>query len=136
GLAQAQPALAAGEERGRNFLEVLADASEGLLEAALDRLRQLRAKLLELLEALLEILPLLYQLLDALLLALVLLLGERIDLAERLAAAAELLQRSLQLLPIVALGGVGGGGLQPAVGLAALGSDGGELDVDGSGPLA
>ena len=51
------------------------------------------AQLLELLEALLEILALRDQLLDALLLALVLLLGEWIDLAERLAAPAELIQR-------------------------------------------
>ena len=55
GLGEAQPALAAGEERRRDLGEVLLDRREGLLEAPLDRLGQVAAQLLELLEAALEV---------------------------------------------------------------------------------
>ena len=115
---------------------MLADAPEGLGEAALDRLGQLRAQLLELREALLEVLALVDQLLDALLLALVLLLRERVDLTERLAAPAQALEGRLELLPVLAVGGLGTRGVESALGLAALGLDGRELDVDRSGSLA
>ena len=86
GSRQPQPALAAGEERRRDLLEVVSDGCERLLEAALDGLGQLVAQALELLQALLEVGALLAELGQALLLALVLLLRQRIDAAERLAA--------------------------------------------------
>ena len=53
------PAAAAGEERRRHLLEVALDLAERLLEAPLDRLRELVAQRLELGERPLEILPLL-----------------------------------------------------------------------------
>src|SRR5215208_5003515 len=93
----------------------------------------MRAQLLELLEALLEILALRDQLVDALLLALVLLLGEGIDLAERLPPPAELIQRLPELFAVVSLGGLGCGCFEPACRLAALGRNGRELDVDRPG---
>ena len=80
-LGKPQPPVTAGEERRGDLLEVRADRRESLVEAALDRLGELGAQLLELLQARLEILALLGQLGEALLLAVVLLLGERVDLA-------------------------------------------------------
>ena len=68
---------------------MIADCGEGLLEAALDRLGQLGAQLLELLQARLEVGALLGQLGQALLLTVVLLLGQRVDLPERLASVLQ-----------------------------------------------
>src|SRR5581483_452097 len=56
-LGQAQPALAAGEERGGDLGEVPLHGGEGLGEAALDGLGQVAAQALELLEARLEVGP-------------------------------------------------------------------------------
>ena len=63
------------------------DGREGLGEPRLDGLRQVVAKLLELVQAALQILALRRQLLQALLLGVVLLLRERVHLAERLTPA-------------------------------------------------
>ena len=104
---------------------------EGLGEAALDRLRQLGAQLLELGEALLEILALRRELLEPRLLGVVLLLRERVDLAERLAAALEPLRALGELVAVVAFGAlVGAGVLEAAARLVGLGLDARDLDVD------
>src|SRR5262249_51582345 len=79
----------AGKEGRRDLGEVPLHRVEGLGETSLDRLRQLRAQLLELLEARLEILALRRELLEAGLLRVVLLFRERGDLAERLTPALE-----------------------------------------------
>ncbi len=135
GLGQAQPALAAGEERGDDLAEVLLDGGEGLLEAALDRLGQVAAQLLELLEAPLEVAALRRELVEALLLGLVLLLRERVHLAELLAAPVEALEPRGQLLGVVTLGGFGSGRVETAAGLLDLGAGARELDVDRREPL-
>src|SRR5207247_6286162 len=103
GLGEAQVALAAREDGRRHVGEMAADGVERLGEAPFDRLRQLVAQLLELGEARLEIRPLGDELLEALLLGLVLLVRERVDLAERLAAALEPLGCGNELLAVVAL---------------------------------
>src|SRR5207253_993037 len=86
-LCQSQATLPAGEERARDLREVAFHGRERLREAALDRLRQLAAELVELGERALEVAALRPQLLEVLILALVLLLRERVDAAERLEAA-------------------------------------------------
>ena len=68
-LDETKPALAAGKEGRGDILEVRRDGGEGLGEAPLDGLGELRAQLVELLEALLEILALRRQVGEALLLA-------------------------------------------------------------------
>src|SRR2546423_1892827 len=113
-----------------------ADGGEGLVEAALDGLGQLGAQLLELLQARLEIGPLVDQLGQPLLLALVLLLGQRVHLAERLAAPFGASGPAGVLAAVAALGGVGAGPLEPPPGLARLGLEPRALDVDSRAPLA
>src|SRR5439155_559995 len=88
-VGQAQAPFATREERRGDVCEIPLHGVERLGEASFNRLRQLRAQLLELGEALLEILALNRELLEARLLRVVLLLRERIHLAERLAAALE-----------------------------------------------
>src|SRR5262249_6625448 len=80
GVGQAQPALAAGEQRRRALGEVRLDVRERLGEPLLDRARQVVAQLLELREARLEVLPLRRELDQPFLLLFVLLLRQRIDL--------------------------------------------------------
>ena len=75
---------------------------ERLGEAPLDRLRELRAQLLELLQARLQVGALGLELGQPLLLELVLLLGERVDLAELDPPRLEPLDASRQLGAIVA----------------------------------
>ena len=128
--------MAAGEERRRDLFEMRADRGEGLVEAPLDCLGELRAQLLELLEARLEILALLGELGQALLLAVVLLLGERIDLAESLAAALQTLDPGGELLAVVALRRLGSCLLEPPARLARLGLQPRALDVDSARALA
>ena len=135
GLGQAQAPLAAGEERRRNLLEVVADGAERLLEAALDGLGQLVAQVLELLQALLEVGALVAELGEPLLLALVLLLRERVDAAEGLASALEARELLGELLGIVALGRLGARLLDPALELLRLGRERRQLDVDRRGSL-
>src|SRR5947199_1745316 len=113
-----------------------ADGGEGLVEAALDGLGQLRAQLLELLQARLEIGPLSDQLGQPLLLALVLLLGQRVHLAQRLAAPLQALDLAGELVAVVALGRVGTGLLEPPAGLIRLGLDPRALDIDSRPALA
>ena len=109
-----------------------ADGVEGLGEAALDRLRQLVAELLELREARLEVGPLGGELLQPRLLRLVLLVRERVDLAERLAAALQPLDRCDELLTVVAFGRlVGICLLEAAARLVRLRLDPRRLDLDG-----
>ena len=79
------------------------DGVEGLGEAPLDGLGQLVAKLLELGEARLEVGPLRDELLEPLLLGFVLLVRERIDLAEGFATALEPLDGGDELVAVVAL---------------------------------
>jgi len=102
-------------------VEVPLHGLEGLGEAPLDGLGQLRTELLELVEARLEVGPLRRELVEALLLGLVLLLRERVDLAERLAAALEPLDRVRELVAVVAFGRrVRVRMLEPAAGLLGL----------------
>ena len=79
------------------------DCGERLREAALDSLRELGAQLLELLQARLQVGPLRLELGQPLLLELVLLLGERVDLAELDPPRLEPLGASRQLDVVVAL---------------------------------
>src|SRR5207302_587579 len=88
-LGQPQATFAAGEERARDLREVAFDGRERLREAPLDRFRQLAAELVQLGERALEVGALRPQLIAVLLLARVLLLRERVDAAERLAAALQ-----------------------------------------------
>src|SRR5204862_7794003 len=73
-------------------------------EPPLDRLRELHAQLLELGKALFEILALRGQLLEPRLLRVVLLLRERVHLAERLPPALQPLGTLRELVAVVALG--------------------------------
>src|SRR6266516_3813183 len=136
GLGQPQPTVTAREERRRYFLEVGADRGEGLVEAPLDGLGELGPKLLELLQARLEVGALGHELGEALLLALVLLLRERVDLAEGFAAALEPLDPRRQLLAVVAFGRLRAGVLEPAPRLRGLGVEPRTVDVDRGPPLA
>jgi len=115
---------------------VRADRREGLVEATLDRLGQLGAQLLELLQARLEVGALVGELGEPLPLALVLLLGERVDLAERLPAALEPLDPLRELVAVVALGRLGGSRFEPAARFVGLGLDARSFDVDCAEPLA
>ena len=112
------------------------DRRERLVEAGLDRLRQVVAQLLELGEARLEVLPLHGQLLEALLLGLVLLLRKRVDLPELHEPAVVALELLGELVAVVALGRLGAGRLEPPPRLVALGVGARELDVDRRQPLA
>ena len=104
---------------------------EGLGETPLDRLGQLGAELLELGEARLEILALRRELVEPRALGVVLLLRERVHLAERLAAALEALRALGELVAVVALGAlVGARMLEAAARLVGLGFDARDLDVD------
>ena len=129
GLGQAQPSFAAGEERSGDLGEVALDSRERLGEAALDRLDQVVPELLELVEAPLEVGALGRELLEALLLGLVLLLRERVHLAELLAAALEPLDSDCELVAVVTLGRLGPRRLEPSRSLGALRVDPRELDV-------
>src|SRR5262249_11737275 len=106
-----------------------------LLEAPLDRLGQLPAKSLELCEAPLEVGALHQELVEALLLGLVLLLRERVHLAELLAAQLEPLKARRELRTVVALRGLPACGLQTPLGFVALGLDARELDIEGARAL-
>ena len=112
------------------------DGCERLLEPALDGLRELVAQALELLQALLEVGALVAELGEALLLALVLLLRQWIDAAQRLAATLEPDELLGQLLGVVALGRLGAGLFDPSLELLRLGRERRELDVDGRRSLA
>src|SRR5581483_8139224 len=139
-LGQAQPALAAGEERGGDLGEVPLHGGEGLGEAALDGLGQVAAQALELLEARLEVGPAAGERVEPGLLGPVLLARERVHLAELLAPPLEPRQPLRELLAARPLrarpaGRRAAGGLEAAPGLVALGVDAGELDLDRALPL-
>ena len=134
-LGQAEAALAAGKERLRDLGEVRLDRAEGLLEALLDRLGQVVAQLLELGEAPLEIRALHGELLKPFLLGVVLLLGERVDVAERPRGGARALELRRQLVAVVTLCRLGGRRFEPALRLLRVGADARELDVDAGGTL-
>ena len=135
-LDETQAALAAGEQRRRHLLEVARDGLERLVEAPLHGLGELVAKLRDLRQRRLEILPLRRELLEPLLLLLVLLLGQRIHLAERLAAGIEPLRPRRELGAVVALGGLVGACLvEAALRLLRLGVETRELDLDCGCPL-
>ena len=131
-----EAALAAGEERAGDLVEVLLHRVERLGEALLDRVRELLAELLELGEAVLEVDALRGELLEAHLLGLVLLLRERIDGAERLAAALEALDRRGERVAVFSLGRfVGARGLAAAARFVGFGAEPRGLDLDGGGGL-
>src|SRR5205085_8102723 len=98
-LRQPQAALATREECPRHLRKVAFHGRERVREPPLDGLRQLATELVELGERALEIRTLRPQLLEVLLLALVLVLRERIDAAERLAPAPEPDALPLELPP-------------------------------------
>ena len=95
--------MASREERRRDLFEMLADGSEGLGEASLDGAVEVVSQLGELIEAALEIRSLRGELRERLLLALVLLGGERIDAPELLASASQTLEPLGDRLAVVAL---------------------------------
>ena len=128
--------MAAGEEGRGDLLEVRAHRREGLVEAALDRFRQLGAELLQLLQARFEVGALVGQLGQPLLLVLVLLLGKRVDLTERLAAPLEPLDPGRELLPVLTFAGLGSGLLETTPRLARFGLEARALDVDPTRALA
>src|SRR5207302_6769157 len=101
-LGQPPVALASGEDGRGDVLGVAADRVERLREAPLHRFGQLVAQLLELVEARLEVGPLRDELLEPLLLRCVLLVRERVDLAQRLAPPLEPLDGRRELLGVVA----------------------------------
>ena len=88
------------------------DGSERLGEARLDRPRQVVAQLLELARATSRDRRAAPKLLEPHFLGVVLLLGERVDLAELLAAAVVALELLGELVAILALGGLGVGGCE------------------------
>ncbi len=135
GLGEPQPALAAREEALDHLREVELDRSEGLLEALRDRLGEVAAEGLELGEALLEVGTLRRELVEALLLCLVLLLGQRVDLAELLAAALQAVEPRRELVTVVALRRLRSGGVEPPLGLLAVGVDPRQLDLEGARAL-
>ena len=136
GIDELQAALAAREERRRHLLEVPRDRLERLVEAALDGLCELVTELRDLRERRLEILPLRCELVEALLLRLVLLLRQRVDLAELLASRVESLGAGRELGPIVALGGlVRARGVETTCCLLGLGLETCEVDLHGRRPL-
>ncbi len=118
----------------RDLLEVGPDGVERLGEPPLHGLVELVPELRELLEALLEVLALRGQVAEVLLLALVLLGGERVDLPELLAPAAKPLGALEQRLAVVALRRLDTGGLEPPLRLAPLGLEACQLDVDRARP--
>ena len=136
GLGQPQPALAAGEEASRRPRRSAAATAANVSAkrrstvsvssrrsfSSSSRLRSRSARCDG-------------ELVEPLLLGLVLLLRERVHLAELLAAALEPLERVGELVAVVALGGLGARGLEPAPRLVALGLDARELDVDRRQPL-
>src|SRR5207245_1110877 len=98
--------------------------------ARLDGARQLVAQLLELLEALLEVGALHRELLEPDLLRLVLLLRQRVDLAELLAPLLVALEPVGELVAILALRRLLAGCLEPPLRLVALRVGARQLDVD------
>ncbi len=98
GLRQPQAAVAPREERRGDLGEVPLHGVEGLREPAVDRFGQLVAELAQLVEGALEILALRAQLGQPLLLARVLLLRERVDAAELIAAALQPVELLHQLV--------------------------------------
>src|SRR5439155_25305487 len=127
-------ATPAGEERLADLGEVPLDGVERLREAPLDRLGELIAEPLQLLERPLEVLALRAQLVQALLLAGVLLLGERVDPAELHSATLQPLELFGQLLasPFRRLRSRV---VEPPGRLVALGLEPGDLDVDSRNAL-
>ena len=95
---QPQPAAAAREQVLHDVLEVLGRRLEGLLEALADAPVGLLDQALELRERRLEVGPLGLQLLDVAHRLLVLLLGQRVDRAELLAATHEALDSQAERL--------------------------------------
>ena len=88
---EAQVAAAAREEVADDLLEVLGRRGEGLLEGLLDPAVRVADQLLELAQRGLEVVALALELLDVLQRLLVLLLRERVDRAELVAAALQAL---------------------------------------------
>src|SRR5207302_439307 len=111
------------------------DRLERLGEPALHGGGEVVAERLELVERALEVLALRREVDQPFLLALVLLLGERIDLAEGLTAPLEALDPLRQLVTVVALGRIGPGFAEPAASLVGLGVEAGPLDVEDVEPL-
>ena len=99
-------------------------------EAALHRCSELVAQVGELLQALLEVLALGLELHEPFLLRLVLLLRERVDLAELDSPQLEALRAGGELVAVVALGRLRGRLLEPAARVCGLRLDPGQLDLD------
>jgi hypothetical protein len=109
---------------------MLGDRCVRVGEAALDRRSKLVAQVGELLQALLEVLALRFQLREPLLLGLVLLLRERVDLAELDPPLLETLGSGGELFAVVTLGRLGGRLLEPSACVGSLRLDPGQLDLD------
>jgi hypothetical protein len=102
----------------------------------LDRAREIVAQLLELLQALLEVGALRRKLDETLFLLVVLLLRERVDLAQRLTAPLEALNAFGELVAVVSFCRIGVGSLESAACFVGLGFDSGTLDIDRAQALA
>src|SRR5262249_54870897 len=136
GVDEREPALAAREERAGDVGEVARDGLEGLGEPRVDGLGQLGAQLLELGEAALDVLALLDEAVQALLLALLVGLRERVDLAELLAAAFEALRALGEGVAVVALRRLGVDLGEATAGVGEAGAEAGVSDLRGGGALA
>ena len=96
-----QVAAAAREEVADDLLEVLRRGGEGLLEGLLDAAVRVADQLLELPQRGLQVVALAFELLDVLERLLVLLLRERVDRAELVAAALQALDAGVQRRALV-----------------------------------
>ena len=122
-----QVAATAREEMADDLLEVLRRGGEGLLEGLLDAAVRVADQLLELPERGLQVVALAFELLDVLECLLVLLLRERVDRAELVAAALQALDAGEQRPTLVV-----GQRLLGRLGLQAeLGREAGELLLGG-----
>src|SRR5204863_7629481 len=102
-LRQPEPALSAREERRGDICEAVAHGRERLLEAAVHRLGELGAKLLQLGARTLDVRPLRLELLETGSLALVLLLRKGVHRPDRCQTAFDALELGPQLVGVVAL---------------------------------
>src|SRR5205823_11905958 len=105
-LGQPQATFASREERRGHICEAVAHGVERLLEAAVDGLRELNPKSLELGAGSLDVGPLGLELLEPGALAVVLLLREGIHGPDRVPAPLDALELRPQLLGVVALLGL------------------------------
>ena len=120
-----------GKSGARDLLEVRGYRGERLVEPPPYGLDELVTELRHLLEALLEVAPLCRELVEALLLGFVLLLRERVDLAESLAPRLQPLHARRELVHVVSFGDLARvHGVESTLRLLRLRGQPGELHLD------